>query len=331
MIGQSEALRRVLTMIEKVARYDEPLLIEGETGTGKELAARAVHYESERRNLPFVPANCGAVPDALLENEFFGHRKGAYTDARRDAPGLLRLAHGGTLFLDEVDALSPRAQVLLLRFIQDQHFRPLGGHDEERADVRIIAASNQNLAELVRPGRFRLDLLFRLKVLYLWMPPLRDRAGDPEFLARHFVRELSRRYSLPEKMLHPATIAWFNGYSWPGNVRELENLVRREFLLGEGTDLRIGDESVARSGASEPAAATGLPYRLAKARAVAAFDRRFLDELLWRSGGNISVAAKLAGKERRALGRLVKKYGIDLTELRAPHLPTGSDGLSLDA
>jgi DNA-binding NtrC family response regulator len=326
MIGRSEALRDVQRIIAKISRLDEPVLIEGETGTGKELAARALHYGSLRCDLPFVPANCGAIPDALLENEFFGHRKGAYTDARHDAPGLLRLAHRGTLFLDEVDALSPKGQVLLLRFIQDQSFRPLGARGEERADVRIIAASNQDLSELARMGRFRLDLFYRLKVLYLWMPPLRERTGDPELLARHFVQELSRRYTRPEKALHPATIEWFNQYPWPGNVRELENLVRREFLLGEGADLRIGDDRLTQTGGT--ASALGWAYRPAKARALAAFDRRFLSELLLRSGGNISLAAKLAGKERRALGRLLKKYSIDVADLRAQLHQ--HDGLHLD-
>jgi transcriptional regulator with PAS, ATPase and Fis domain len=315
MIGDSQALRAVQRLIDKIARFDEPVLIEGETGTGKDLAARALHYRSVRRDLPFVPANCGAIPEALLANEFFGHRKGAYTDARHDAPGLLRLAHRGTLFLDEIDALTPQGQVLLLRFIQDQSFRPLGVRVEERADVRIIAATNQDLAEMARGGRFRLDLFYRLKVLYLWMPPLRERVGDPELLARHFMQELSRRYTTPEKALHPATIDWFNRYQWPGNVRELENLVRREFLLGDGAELRIGGDGLAESGGAT--AAVSWAYRPAKARALAAFDHRFLRELLLRSGGNISLAAKLAGKERRALGRLLKKYRIDATDLRA--------------
>src|SRR4051794_19342194 len=158
MIGQSESLKALRTLIDKVARYDAPVLIEGETGTGKELAARAIHYQSARRARAFVPVNCGALPDSLIESELFGHRRGAFTDARRDQQGLVALAHSGTLFLDEVDALTPKAQVTLLRFLQDQQYRPLGGEREEHTDARIIAASNAQLMELVENGRFRIDL-----------------------------------------------------------------------------------------------------------------------------------------------------------------------------
>lgn len=173
MIGRSEAFRQVERLIRKIANYDTTVLIEGETGTGKELAARSIHYLSMRRGMPFVPINCGAIPDNLVENELFGHRKGAFTGASETSQGLITQADGGTLFLDEVDALSPKAQLTLLRFIQDQEFRPLGGSRMESGNVRVVAASNTNLQALAKSGEFRADLLFRLKVLSLALPPLR--------------------------------------------------------------------------------------------------------------------------------------------------------------
>src|SRR4051794_9775510 len=188
MIGQSEAFSALRQLVEKVATYDVPVLIEGETGTGKELAARAIHYHSARRDRPFVPVNCGALQDTLLESELFGHRRGAFTDARHDQAGLVALAHSGTLFLDEVDALTPKAQVTLLRFLQDQQYRPLGGGREERADVRIIAAGNRSLETLVEDGGFRIDLLYRLKLMQLRLPPLRERKGDVLVLSEHFIQ-----------------------------------------------------------------------------------------------------------------------------------------------
>jgi two-component system response regulator GlrR len=309
MIGRSTAFLKAIRLLAKFAACDAPVVIEGETGTGKEVAARAIHYEGARRDYPFIPVNCGALPDSLIENELFGHRRGAYTDARSDFPGLLRLARGGTLFLDEVDALTAKGQVTLLRFLQDQHFRPLGGSEEERADVRIIAAANRPLPELVRQGQFRVDLLYRLKVMYLRMPPLRDRHGDPELLAEHFVSLVSQRYGRPEKRVHPLTLQWLDQYQWPGNVRELENLVAREFLLAEGDEIVFtGDESTEPMGL-DLIAGEG-DYRAQRSRALAAFDTAFLTAILARHSGNVTHAARAAGRERRAFGRLLKKYGI---------------------
>ena len=308
MIGQATLFVKSIRLLAKFAACDVPVVIEGETGTGKEVAARAIHYEGARRDFPFIPVNCGALPDSLIENELFGHRRGAFTDAREHVQGLLRLADGGTLFLDEVDALTPKGQVTLLRFLQDQHFRPLGGAAEETADVRIIAASNRPLDALAQQGLFRMDLLYRLKVMYVRLPPLRDRPGDARLLAQHFVRRLSERYRRPEKRLHPATLQWLDRYHWPGNVRELENLMSREFLLAEGDEIEFtGDDSTA---APVEAVAAGDDYRVQRARAVAAFDTAFLEALLRSHRGNVTHAARAAGKERRAFGRLLKKYGI---------------------
>ena len=248
MIGQSEAFHAIQALIDKMAAFDAPVLIEGETGTGKELAARAIHYGGARRGGPFVPINCGAVPDSLIENELFGHRRGAFTDARDDQAGLAALANGGTLFLDEIDALTRKGQVTLLRFIQDHQFRPLGGRSEQQADVRIIAASHRSLDQQTETGEFRLDLLYRLKLMHLELPPLRVRRGDIPLLAVHFIKVGSARFGKPERGLDTATLDWFERYAWPGNIRELENLVLRAFLLSEGTQICIPSPSTGLTG-----------------------------------------------------------------------------------
>ena len=327
MIGRSTAFVAALKLIDKLAKTDATVLIEGETGTGKELAARAIHYQGNRKGKPFVSVNCGALPDLLVENELFGHKRGAYTDARVDAPGLLSLANGGTLFLDEIDSLSPKAQVILLRVLQDQHFRPLGAKHEETVDMRVIAASNRSLQAMVEAGQFREDLLFRVNLLYLELPPLRMRAGDPELLARDFVRSLSERYQRPEPRISQSMLDWLNVYSWPGNIRELENLVHREFLLTDTDTLSItsprAQPPFLRSASSKPAgpvfnssAISEAAYARGKEIAIKEFSERYLQVLLTRTQGNISEAARHAGKERRALGRLLKKYGISPESFR---------------
>lgn len=308
MIGRSMVFRIADALIDKISAFDAPVLIEGETGTGKELAARAIHYRGTRRDGPFVPVNCGAIQDTLIENELFGHRRGAFTDARFDHAGLVELARGGTLFLDEVAALTPKAQVTLLRFLQDQQFRPLGGRHEEQTDVRIITASNCVLERQVETGAFRLDLLYRLKVLHLPMPPLRERRADIALLAEHFVRTSSARYRKPAMPFDPQTLAWFERYSWPGNIRELENLVQREFLLAEGERISVPAPSTALAAA--PAPEPVLNYRQAKSLAIAQFESRFLVNLIGRANGNVSAAARISGTERRHLGRLLKKHRI---------------------
>lgn len=320
MIGRSATFLETLRLVDRIARYDAPVLIEGETGTGKEVAARAIHYKGPRSGKPFVPINCGAIPDALIENEFFGHRKGAYTDARGDSRGLFHLAEGGTVLLDEVDALSNKGQVTLLRFLQDYTFRPLGASREHVADVRIIAASNRNLARLVEAGEFRLDLYYRLKLMFMELPPLRARQGDPELLVTHFLKRCGAKYGDARKQLSSSTLAWFHDYAWPGNVRELENLVCREFLLSDELELNIpAPTSFSFSLNGEVTSARDseqMPYKEAKARAMEEFARRFLQDIMRRANGNVTLAAKLAKKERRALGKLLKKYGIESTQFR---------------
>jgi two-component system response regulator GlrR len=315
LVGQSLAFIQTVRLIQRIAETDAPVLIEGETGTGKEVAARAIHYGGARRDRPFVPVNCGAIPENLIENEFFGHKRGAFTDARTEWVGLLRLAHSGTLFLDEVDALPPKAQVALLRFLQDQKFRPLGSTVEQTADVRIIAASNRDLSRLADEGSFRIDLLFRLKVLFLELPPLRRRYGDIPLLVSHFLVAYSARYNLARKRLDGAAMPKLEAYSWPGNVRELENLVHRGFLLADGEVVEMDDPVLRVCPPALEATAAGN-YRTAKAEAISSFNHRFLTGLMARTHGNVSAAAAHAGKERRALGKLLKKYGIDPDSFR---------------
>lgn len=309
LIGRSPLFLAQLALIRKYATCDATVLIEGETGTGKELAARAIHYLSRRRNLPFIGLNCGALPDNLVETELFGHLRGAFTDAKEARTGLVAQAKGGTLFLDEVETISSRAQVALLRFLQDKEYRPIGGAPIKDANVRVLASSNADLRAMVQRGSFRMDLLYRLDVLSLHMPPLRDRPGDAMLLADLFVERLNRQSGEPPKVLHPDAVHVISSQSWPGNVRELENLIQREYLLAKGPVIELasvnhGDRLAAERPGTEP-------FSVAKARAVAQFERAYMAALLARTNGNLSLAARVAGKDRSDIGRLVRKHGFD--------------------
>lgn len=302
LIGDSESFVAAIDRLKRFALCDAPVLVEGETGTGKELAARAIHYFSARRDHPFIPVNCGALPDTLLENELFGHAQGAFTDARKNQTGLIAQAELGSLFLDELESLTPRAQVSLLRFLQEMEYRPLGAERNVRADVRVIAATNVPINNLVADLGFRQDLLYRLDVMPVRLPPLRQRGRDALLLAEHFLADLRRRYGQPDKFLHEDSIAWMQAHDWPGNIRELENMLHREFLLSDGPAIRFG--------ASPEQAGIG-PFAAAKARAIEAFEREYLVRILAQARGNVTEAAKHAGKERRAFGKLLKKHGIE--------------------
>lgn len=307
MIGCSSAFQRLVDRIGKIARTDACVLVEGETGVGKEISARAIHYLSERRTRPFVPLNCGAIPEALVEAELFGHVRGAYTDAKTARSGVIAQARGGTLFLDEVDALPWKGQVALLRFLQDRHYRPVGQSAELVSDARIIAATNRPLSELVEAGSFRSDLMYRLDILRLSIPALRERRPDIPLLARHFLAVYCARYGQAPKSLHPASWSWLMHYAWPGNVRQLESVIHRNVLLCDGDEVLL-DEC-----ASQPALDTTrdrTSFQRAKALAIAEFERSYLLQLLEETQGSVSAAARLACKERRTLGKLLKKHGI---------------------
>ncbi|WP_300675273.1 sigma-54 dependent transcriptional regulator [Desulfoluna sp.] len=231
LVGQSEGLKRVLNVARKVASTDSTVLITGESGTGKELIARAIHRNSPRHNAPLVVINCGAIPGELLESELFGHEKGAFTGAYRSRPGRFELANGGTIFLDEIGDMSPDLQVKLLRAIQEKCFERVGGTSSIHVDIRIISATNKDLAQAVAQKRFREDLYYRLNVIPVIMPPLRDRRSDIPLLAEHFMEKLSRRTGMEKKRFAPETLEIMGAYDWPGNVRELENLVERFSVL----------------------------------------------------------------------------------------------------
>ncbi len=315
LLGSSAAFAQVRLQIEKSAKVDAIVLIEGETGTGKEMAARALHYLSARCDQPFVPVNCAALAESLVESELFGHERGAFTDAKSASLGLVQEAGGGTLFLDEVDALSPKAQAALLRFLQDGTYRRVGGSSTRQADVRVVVASNADLQELVDTRRFRRDLLFRINVLSLRMPALRERGDDAIELARAFLARLARHYGREDARLAPSSLAYIRSHPWPGNVRELENAVHRAFLLCEGSEVEMAPAAQPQPHAAE---APVPAFQQAKRRAVGEFERQYLSALLEKTHGNLTQAAVLAGQDRSAFGRLVRKHGL--------RPPTGAAG-----
>jgi len=311
LMGRSPEFIRALALIDRLSACDATVLIQGETGTGKELAARAIHYRSERRNGPFIPVNCGAIPDNLAESEFFGHVRGAFTGAHEARAGVIVQAEGGSLFLDEVETLSPRGQVVLLRFLQDARYRPVGGTMARDARVRVLVASNVDLQSLVRAGTFRTDLLFRLNVLRLELPPLRCRGDDVILLAERFIERYSRQYQRAPRALTADAVEFLLRHRWPGNVRELENLVHREVLMNDGDAIDFAEARAAERSLAADAVASPRRFREAKAACIARFERAYLGELLTKTRGNISMAARLCGKERSRFAKLVKKHGLD--------------------
>jgi two-component system response regulator GlrR len=313
LVGGSSSFRAALRLAVRWATCEAPVLIRGRTGNGKELFARFVHYLSGRRSRPFVPVNCGALPDTLVESELFGHVRGAFTDAKNERAGLVALAAGGTLFLDEVDCLSGKAQATLLRFLQDCEYRPVGGRTPMRADVRVVAATNADLQREVVNGAFRQDLLFRLDVLALDLPSLSERRDDIPVLANFFLHRFAALYGRPVPVLDAEAEDCLNAQPWPGNVRELENRIHRAFVLAEKG--RIGPAELSHPIAAErPSDATATlfaeNFKTARARQTRAFEARYLRELLAETQGNVTAAARRAGLERRTMGRLLKRHGI---------------------
>lgn len=317
-VGESNAYNHLLLKVIKVSCCEVPVLIQGETGTGKEMVARAVHYFSNRKTHGFLPINCAALPDTLFESELFGYEKGAFTSANQRHAGLVELANNGTLFLDEVDSLSEKAQSALLRFLQTGEYRSVGGTKIKYANTRILAATNANLEAKVASGHFRQDLMFRLNVLNITIPPLRERLSDINAIAPHLLTIFAKSYGKGRKLLHPSYLEWLKSRSWPGNVRELVNFLLSEYFLNEGTLLKAPSGSFAQP--NTPNARTPLkvvnealmamPYQMAKDKILQEFNQAYINYALKRSGGNITLAAEYAGKERRAFGKLVKRYDV---------------------
>lgn len=315
MIGKSQVFLNSLNLIRKISNSDVPVLIEGETGTGKELAARAIHAASTRRGASFVPLNCGTTSDVQLESELFGGIDGTDAEAGEHQGGSDEREQGGALFLDEVDALTPKAQAVLLRFLQNQQRSFAGGQADGATDIRIIAASNKGLAALVSNGTFRQDLYYRLTQMHLNLPPLRQRQGDVVLLAEHFLRKCAVRYG-EVKQLDQATKAWLEEYSWPGNIRELENMINREYLIADRLLIHIqsplaSNKERRKQADRRHANITALSFNQAKSRAISEFECNYLEAILTATQGNVTRAANLVGKERRSLGKLLKKHGID--------------------
>lgn len=322
LVGNSVAMREVFGLLERVAPTDLTVLITGETGTGKELASRAVHTRSKRSGGPLVVFDCGAAPENLIESELFGHNRGAFTGAIEARPGVFEMAHGGTIFLDEIGELPLELQPKLLRVLEQREVRRVGANKTKPIDVRVVAATNRNLREEVDRGRFREDLYYRLAVVEMGMPPLRDRNEDLPMLALHLLERSPHNGAV--KTIDPAVLEVFEAYHWPGNVRELSNVIERALPFSDGTTIslsalpesmrpsRAGLPTPSSSPAVSPSQETDatLPFKDAKDQLINAFERQYLVDLLDRYDGNVSKAARAADMDRKSITRLMKKHTI---------------------
>jgi transcriptional regulator with GAF, ATPase, and Fis domain len=317
IVGRSRTLHRVLRQLEDVASTDSTVLILGESGTGKEMLAKEIHERSRRAHKPFVRVNCSAIPREMFESEFFGHVRGAFTSAIRDRPGRFQIAHGGTIFLDEIGALPLELQPKLLRVLQEGEYEPVGEDVTRKVDVRVIAATNQNLAEEVRARRFREDLFYRLNVFPLALPPLRERAGDIPLLATHAITEVSKRLRIQAPTLTEADVARLQQYDWPGNIRELQNVIERAVVLSKGVRLRL-DIALADLPASATSASE-VPDVILTDQECRARERANLMKALQRAGGRIygqGGAAELLAINPTTLASRLRAMKITLPKPR---------------
>jgi DNA-binding NtrC family response regulator len=316
LIGSAPSMREVYRVIDRVAPTDATVLINGESGTGKELAARALHKHSRRGKGPFIALNCSALPGELIESELFGHVRGAFTGADRDRQGLFEAAQGGTLFLDEIGELHAAAQAKLLRALEERVVTPVGATAPREVDVRVVAATHRALDEMAAQGQFREDLLYRLKVITLLLPPLRERREDIVPLALHFIADLAKRHNRRALQLSDAARAAILVYPWPGNVRELRNALERAVVLADGERIEVTDlpVQISETRVSLPAAeavAADVPFVQARERAVDAFERTYLTAALEKHDGNVSATARFLGMHRQSLQKMLKRLGIE--------------------
>jgi DNA-binding NtrC family response regulator len=319
IIGSGPWIKELYDRIAMVAATDATVAIVGESGTGKELVARTVHNSSPRHDAPFVVVNCAAIPETLLEDELFGHVRGAFTDATRDREGLLAAAHTGTMFLDEIGDLPLPLQAKLLRVLQSQEFRRIGDDQDRRVDVRIITATNRDLDELVARGSFRQDLYYRINVFPMHLPPLRERREDIALLVHHFVHKYRARLGRPVDAVSPGALARLAAYDFPGNVRELENKIHQAMVVAAGTTIEEADIAL-----PPPVETTSLvvdvsrPFRELKQETIDTFERSYLTELLRVHRGNLAQAARAAGMDRKNLWALVERHGLDRARFKKP-------------
>ena len=319
LVGTSQALQRALGLVRKVASSRATALVTGETGTGKELVAGMIHGLSARADGPFIKVNCAALPETLLESELFGHERGAFTGADRTRIGRFEQAHGGTLFLDEIGDMASSTQAKLLRVLQDREFSRLGGSRPLRVDVRIVAATNRDLEREMRAGRFREDLFYRLNVIRIAMPALRERPDDIETLAAHFTQYFAREMGRVERRLSPAAIARLRAHSWPGNVRELRNVIERAVLLADGERIEVLDVDVADA----PEPEVGAEASASRGLSMREVERSLVLSALARAGFVQKDAAELLGVSRRKLNYMVQRMGITHPSWRRNRTPVG--------
>ena len=312
IIGNSSQMREVYEKVAQVARANTTVLIRGESGTGKELIAQAIHYNSFRNDKPFIQVNCAAIPESLIESEFFGHEKGAFTGAVARKKGRFELANGGTIFLDEIGDLSPMTQVKLLRVLQEQEFERVGGTETIKVDVRIITATNANLEEAITDGRFREDLYYRLNVFTIFLPPLRDRKTDIDLLADHFMLKYGRQHNKAIRRMSTPAIDMLNAYHWPGNVRELENCIERAVLVCE--DQVIHSYNLPPT--LQTAESSDTAPRRSLDKAVAYYEKELIQDALKSSNGNQAKAARFLGTTERIMGYKIKKHSIDVNRFK---------------
>lgn len=324
MVGRSGPMRAVFKKIDLLSQTDITVLVRGETGTGKELAARTIHARSNRCGEKMVTVNCPALPETILESELFGYKKGAFTNATTDKIGLFDHAQGGTIFLDEIGDLPPVMQAKLLRVLQDKRITPLGDTSSHEVDVRVIAATNQDLEKKIDTHGFREDLYYRLNVASLTMPPLREIKEDLPFLLAHFLEKIAHEVDIPPKFVRPKVIDELQQRTWPGNMRELENTVREWYALIPATTITLADlnlrpdrRSISQiDGSHNNAIDITQPYKQLKAEAIDGFTRRYLNRLLSHTNGNVSFAAQLSGIKRQSLQKIIRRYDISADHFR---------------